>query len=82
MTISDKTVVVEVVAACTNDLGLPGFAYAKFLTTTDKITVGAHYEQAKEHLLDDGYEPPFVCFDTDDLPLSLFAIIKQHIGVE
>ena len=73
---------ITVVAACHNASGCPDFALTVVEATQAEIDNGDHYDKARDQLLDNDYEPPFVFFDEDEMPAFLLPAVKKYLGDE
>ncbi len=55
-----------IVLACTMSSGEPAMICYDVEYTADQYNEGEHYEMAKTMAEEDGYEAPFVCFDSSE----------------
>jgi hypothetical protein len=79
--LSDRSHKRPIVTACLNADGNPDFALTEVNVTPEEIDNGAHYYLAEAHLLDQGYEEPFVHFAEDESPAFLHPAVRQHLRV-
>lgn len=71
---------VAVVSACMRSDGLPDFALTEVEVTPEQAENGIHYYLVEAHLLEAGYEEPFVHFEESEAPAFLFPVIKQYLA--
>ena len=64
-----------------NSNGSPGFAITEVEVTQEEEDNGVHYTLAEAHLLERGYEEPFVHFDEGEAPDFLHAAVRQFLGL-
>lgn len=71
---------IRVVMACTNSNGSPDLIVASVVDVTPSaIEAGDHYTSAYRKAMALGYEPPFVCFDENELPKALQMALEQNM---
>jgi len=71
---------VAVVSACMRSDGLPDFALTEVEVTPEQAENGIHYYLVEAHLLEAGYEEPFVHFAESEAPTFLFPAVKQYLA--
>lgn len=57
----------KVVVLCRNSEGEPEFHSCTPAVTHQQMVDGVHYDLAKEHAADNGYEEPMIAFDKTDV---------------
>ena len=62
---------VTIVSAVMQADGRPTFAVTQVAVTSEEYANGVHYCLAETDLLEEGYEEPFVHFDSDEAPAFL-----------
>ncbi len=70
-----------VAVACRNASGSADMPVFSIEATEEQIALGEHYDLAESKAEDDGYEGPFVCFDSEEQP-ALRAAITTLDGTE
>ena len=68
---TEGTKVIKCVAACTNAGGEPDFGFVKVECSEEEYNLGKHYDAARDFLIENGYEGPFVIFDEEECPAWL-----------
>ncbi|HKB35756.1 MAG TPA: hypothetical protein VKD72_04835 [Gemmataceae bacterium] len=71
---------VAVLSACMRSDGLPDFALTEVEVTPEQAENGIHYYLVEAHLLEAGYEEPFVHFAESEAPAFLFPAVKQYLA--
>jgi hypothetical protein len=71
---------VVVASACMRSDGLPDFALTEVEVTPEQAENGIHYSLVEAHLLEAGYEEPFVHFGEAEAPAFLFPAVKQYLS--
>ena len=61
--------------------GLPTFILTTVEVTDDEQDNGVHYYLAAGHLLEQGYDEPFLHFDEFESPPFLHSAVKDHLGL-
>jgi len=58
----------NVFVACRNSNGSADFFITEVKCTQAEYDLGKHYDRAEELAKEEGYEPPFICFDESEHP--------------
>lgn len=58
--------IIRMMVAATNANGEPDIYFCKVTCTEDELDSGDHYDMAKRHAEDEGYDRPMVAFDEFD----------------
>src|SRR5438093_6109572 len=72
---------IAVVSACMKADGTPNFVLNEVEVTQEEAENGIHYYLVEAELLEDGYEEPFVHFDSDEAPDFLHPAVRKHLGL-
>ena len=72
---------ITVVSACMTAAGLPDFALNEVAVAPEEAENGIHYYRAEAQLLQDGYQEPFVHFDSTEGPAFLHPAVREYLGL-
>lgn len=67
---------INMLVACVNANGEPDLARLTVLATDHEQEHGEHYEKARSMAQEDGYEPPFICYDEAD-QRNIFRVMRE-----
>jgi len=72
---------IAVVSACMSADGTPTFTLYEVEVTADEYANGVHYSLVEAHLVEAGYDEPFVHFDEQEAAPFLFPSVREHLGL-
>jgi hypothetical protein len=78
---TDNRRTIVVVSAVMRKDGWPDFVLNEVSATQEELDNGIHYYVVEAHLLEAGFEEPFVHFDQSESPSFLHPAVREYLGL-